>query len=51
LTGSGKDYLPPPCPPAGVCTVDYQSAKLALPISNTPEQDYFNVPYWNPEEE
>ena len=51
LTGSGKDYLPPPCPPAGVCTVDYQSAKLTLPISNAPEQDYFNAPYWNPEEE
>ena len=51
LTGAGKDYLPPPCPPAGVCTVDYQSAKLTLPISNAPEQNYFNVPYWNPEEE
>ena len=51
LTGSGKDYLPPPCPPVGLCTVDYQSAKLTLPISNTPEEHYFNVPYWNPIEE
>ncbi|MFL2941728.1 MAG: CocE/NonD family hydrolase [Candidatus Poseidoniales archaeon] len=51
LTGSGKDYLPPPCPPVGLCTVDYQAAKLTLPISNTPEEHYFNVPYWNPIEE
>ena len=51
LTGSGKDYLPPPCPPVGLCTVDYQSAKLTLPISNTPEEHYFNLPYWNPIEE
>ena len=49
LAGTGKDYLPPPCPSAGACAVDYQSAKLVLPISDTPEQDYFNVPYWNPE--
>ena len=51
LTGSGKDYLPPPCPVEGQCTVDYQSVTLTLPISNTPEENYFNVPYWNPEEE
>ena len=28
-----------------------QSAKLTLPISNTTEEEYFNVPYWSPEEE